>query len=298
MTEVWNPADLPFPQRYGPDDTLGAANEIKPETVRAAAGLIRQGRRYGLAQVLDEGSPAQMWRYWKHALLTDGALPGRELGANRLAFLEEAVSGATHSGTHLDGLAHIGIAEHAYNGHRYAEVVSATGVDRLGIESVPPIVTRGVLLDVAGLEGRDMLGPTVAITDEHLEAAAARQDIEVGAGDVVLVHTGWGALWGVDDAAYAAGEPGIGLSAARWCTDRRVAVIGADNWAVEAVGAERDDLVFPVHQHCIAQYGCYLLENVRTDELVRDRVHEFFCAILPARLRGATASIVQPVAIV
>ena len=298
MTEVWNPADLPFPQRYGPDDTLGAANEITPETVRAAAGLIREGRRYGLAQVLDESSPVQMWRYWKHALLTDGAMPGREQGANRLAFLEEAVSGAMHSGTHLDGLAHIGIAGHTYNGHRYADVVGATGVDRLGIESVPPIVTRGVLLDVAGLEGRDVLGPTEAITDEHLAAAAARHGVEVGAGDVVLVHTGWGALWGVDAAAYAAGEPGIGLSAARWCTDRRVAVIGADNWAVEVVGAERDDLVFPVHQHCIAQYGCYLLENVRTDQLVRDRVHEFFCAILPARLRGATASIVQPVAIV
>jgi kynurenine formamidase len=102
----------------------------------------------------------------------------------------------------------------------------------------------------------------------------------------------------VDDERYKATEPGIGLAAARWCTDRRVTVIGADNWAVEVVPGERDDLAFPVHQHCIAQYGCYLLENVVTAELAREGIHEFLCAILPARLRGASASIVTPVAVV
>jgi kynurenine formamidase len=239
-----------------------------------------------------------MWRYWKHSLLLDRVLPGRWNGSNRQSFLEESVAGALHSGTHLDGLAHIGIGDHTYNGHRYTDIVDAAGLTRLGIEHVPPVVTRGVLLDVARAAGVERLGDTEAVTPELLDAAAAAQGVEVRAGDVLLVHTGWGALWGVDDEHYKATEPGLGLAAARWCTDRRVAVIGADNWAVEVVPGEQPELSFPVHQHCIAQYGVHLLENVRTEELVRDGVSEFLCAILPARLRGASASIVSPVAVV
>lgn len=298
VTDIWNPADVEFPQRYGPDDTLGAVNEITDETVREAVALVRSGRRYQLAQILDSHSPSQMWRYWKHSLLLDRVIPGRFVGANRQSFLEESVAGALHSGTHLDGLAHIGIGEHTYNGHRYDEIVDASGLAKLGIEHVPPIVARGVLLDVARAAGREMLADTEVVTPELLDAAVAAQGIDPRPGDVLLLHTGWSALWGVDDERYKATEPGIGLAAARWCTDRRVAVIGADNWAVEVVPGERSELSFPVHQHCIAQYGVYLLENVRTEELVRDGISEFLCAILPARLRGASASIVSPVAVV
>jgi kynurenine formamidase len=298
VNENWNPAEVDFPRRYGDRDTLGAVNEIDEEAVRAAVALVRDGRRYQLAQILDAQSPAQMWRYWKHSLLLDRVLPGRFVGANRQSFLEESVAGALHSGTHLDGLAHIGIGEHTYNGHRYDDIVDAAGLTKLGIEHVPPIVTRGVLLDVARAAGVEMLGDTEVVTSTHLEAAASMQEVEVRPGDVVIVHTGWSTLWGVDDARYKTTEPGLGLSAARWLTDRRAAVIGADNWAVEVVPGEDETLSFPVHQHCIAQYGVYLLENVRTEELVRDGVSEFLCAILPARLRGASASIVSPVAVV
>lgn len=298
VTDLWNPADIDFPRRYGADDTIGALNEITDDTVRAAVALVRAGRRYQLAQILDSDSPAQMWRYWKHSLLLDRVIPGRFVGANRQSFLEESVAGALHSGTHLDGLAHIGIGEHTYNGHRYDEIVDAAGLTKLGIEDVPPIVTRGVLLDITRVAGVEMLGDSQVVTPDMLDAAAQAQGVDVRPGDVLVIHTGWSALWGVDDDRYKRSEPGIGLAAARWCTDRRVAVVGADNWAVEVVPGERRELSFPVHQHCIAQYGVYLLENVRSQELVRDGVSEFFCAILPARLRGASASIVSPVAVV
>jgi kynurenine formamidase len=298
VTDLWNPADIDFPRRYGADDTIGALNEITDDTVRAAVALVRAGRRYQLAQILDSDSPAQMWRYWKHSLLLDRVIPGRFVGANRQSFLEESVAGALHSGTHLDGLAHIGIGEHTYNGHRYDEIVDAAGLTKLGIEDVPPIVTRGVLLDITRVAGVEMLGDSQVVTPDMLDAAAQAQGVDVRPGDVLVIHTGWSALWGVDDDRYKRSEPGIGLAAARWCTDRRVAVVGADNWAVEVVPGERRELSFPVHQHCIAQYGVYLLENVRSQELVRDGVSEFFCVILPARLRGASASIVSPVAVV
>lgn len=298
MTAVPNPAEAEFPHRYGPDDRLGAMNEITPEKVLEASRLVRTGRRYQLGQVLDESSPAQMWRYWKHSLLVDRLIPDRFLGRNRQSFLEESVSGALHSGTHLDSLGHAGIGPLTYNGYRYADIVSAQGLTMLGIDEVPPIYTRGVLLDVAAHKRAERLGDTYTITAEDLEGTAHEQAVDVGSGDVVLVHTGWGSLWGVDNGRYKQSEPGLGMEAAAWCTERRVAVVGADNWAVEVVPGEIEDMPFPVHQHCISLYGCYLLENVVTHELVRDGVHEFCCVILPARLKGASASIVAPAAIV
>src|SRR4051794_23680166 len=121
MTETSRaPAGI-VPRRYGDADLIGAANEITPERVVAAAGLVRQGRRYALGQVLTSSSPAQMWRFWKHSLLTDRVLPGRAFGTNQQTFVEESVSGALHSGTHLDGLGHIGIGEFAYGGRRWAD---------------------------------------------------------------------------------------------------------------------------------------------------------------------------------
>jgi kynurenine formamidase len=294
----WNPADRAPAARYGAGDAIGAANEIDEAKVRAAAGLVQRGTRYSLAQTLDATSPNQMWRYWQHSLLTDRTVPGRYVGENTQSFVEESVHGALHSGTHLDGLAHIGVGDHVYGGRTYSEIVSATGVDQLGIEHVPPLVTRGVLLDVAKAAGTQMLGDTELVTAELLTEAERQAGLAVGPGDIVLVHTGFGVLWGADDVRYAAGEPGIGLEAAAWLTERRVAVIGSDNWGVEVVPGESEALMFPVHQHCITQHGVYLLENVRTEELARDGVTEFLCAVLPNPLRGASASQVAPVAIV
>lgn len=111
------------PRPYGDDDQIGAADEIGPDTVAAAARLVAAGRRYALGQVLRPGSPHQMWRYWKHTLLTDRTAPERGLGSNRQTFVEEAVSGALHSGTHLDGLGHIGIGAHAYGGRAWHDIV-------------------------------------------------------------------------------------------------------------------------------------------------------------------------------
>ncbi len=291
------PLDV-VPRRYGDDDVIGAANEVTPEKVARAAALVREGRRYALGQVLDSASPAQMWRYWKHSLLTDRVLPDRAFGTNVQTFVEESVSGALHSGTHLDGLGHIGIGEYAYGGRPWSGQIDASGLTELGIENLPPLVTRGVLLDVAALRGVEVLDPDEAITAEHLAAAEARAGVEVGAGDVVLVHTGWGRYWDTDAATYAASEPGIDMSAARWCVERRVCVVGADTWAVERVSQRPQEEAFPVHQETITRNGVYLLENARTEELAADGVGEFLCVIGPVRLRGASASMVGPVAVI
>lgn len=286
------------PRRYGDDDVIGAANEITPGKLAAAAALIKQGRCYALGQVLDPRSPTQMWRYWKHCLLTDRISPERALGINVQTFVEESVSGALHSGTHLDGLGHIGIGAYAYGGRPWTSFVDAEGLAELGIENVPPLVSRGVLLDVAASRGVETLAPDEPVTAQMLEEAAGVARISVGAGDIVLVHTGWGRYWQEDPQKYAASEPGIELSAARWLIERRVTVIGSDTWAVERVPLGDEPPAFPVHQETITRNGVYLLENTRTEELSRNDVTEFFCVISPVRLRGASASMVGPVAVV
>lgn len=290
------PGELASP--YGPADTIGAANEIDAAQVLHAAALIQVGRRYDLSQVLDDKSPAQMWRFWKHTLVLDRVMPGRALGTNQQSFLEETVAGALHSGTHLDGLGHIGIGPLTYNGIRYSDIVTASGITQLGIEGVPPLFSRGVLLDVARCRGVELLGSDDAIGAADLQKAAELASITIKPGDIVLLHTGWGALWDADPGRYKASEPGLDMSGAAWLTDRRVTVIGADNWAVERVSSSQESEMFPVHQHCLTLHGCYLLENVRTCELAADSVSEFCCVILPNRLRGASASIVAPLAVV
>jgi kynurenine formamidase len=284
--------------RYPDGDRIGAANEIAPGGVVRAAGLVTRGRRYALGQVLGPSSPHQMWRYWKHTLLTDRTLPGRGFGTNQQTFVEESVSGALHSGTHLDGLGHIGIGEYAYGGRPWREIVGAEGLSELGVEHVPPLVTRGVLLDVAAVHGVPVLGGEQPVTAADLDAAQEAAGVRVGAGDIVVVHTGWGAHWDTDGARYARSEPGLDLSGARWCVERRVTVIGADNWAVEQVPARPAAEAFPVHQETITRNGVYLLENVRTAELAADGVREFLCVIAPLRLQGASGSMVNPVAVV
>ena len=293
------PLDI-IPRRYSDDDLIGAANEITPAKVMEAAALIKEGRRYALGQILQASSPAQMWRYWKHSLLTDRTMPERAFGSNHQTFVEESVSGALHSGTHLDGLGHIGIGEYAYGGRRWADIIAADGLSDLGIENVPPLVSRGILLNVAALHDVDQLAPEYAVTAADLQSASERQGITVGAGDIVLVHTGWGSLWDRDAETYAASEPGIDIGAARWCIQRRVSVIGADNWAVEQVllAPDPDGEAFGVHQETITRNGVYLLENVRTADLAVDGVNEFFCIIAPVRLQGASGSMVGPIAVV
>jgi kynurenine formamidase len=293
-----NPDHCAGSRRYSNDDVIGAANEITPDVVAAAARLVTTGQRYSLAQILDAASPAQMWRFWKQELLTDKTTLANSFGTNKQTFVEESISGALHSGTHLDGLAHIGIGEYAYGGRKWTDITRPDGLTDLGIENLPPIATRGVLLDVAAVHGVACLDADQAVTGADLQTAQERAGVEVRAGDVVIVHTGWGELWDSDPERYNASEPGIDVSGALWCIDRRVTVIGADNWAVERVPLETEAEAFPVHQETITRNGVYLLENVRTKELVADGVREFFCLISPVRMRGASGSMVNPVAIV
>src|SRR5512139_3903477 len=225
-------ADNWYPSPFGPADQRGAANRITPQKVLEAKGLITRGTVYQLGHVYESTMPLFGTR---HFSLKIPQTFGPQ-GANNLRFHDELVSGELGQvGTQFDGMGHIGIGDLFYNGNNRADFARPDGLEKLGIENVGPIVTRGVLVDVAAYKGVARLDGGYEITLADLRGALERQRMEVRSGDVVIVHTGWSSLWKVDNAAFGATAPGIGLEAARWLVEREVVIVGSDTWSMEVV---------------------------------------------------------------
>ena len=211
---------------------------------------------------------------------------------------DEIVSGELGQiGTQFDALGHFGIGELFYNGHRRSDFAQPEGLTRLGVEHVGALVARGVLIDVARYKGVQQLAGGYEITTADLRGALQRQRTEIHAGDVVLIHTGWGSLWMKDNARFSESAPGIGLESGQFLVEQEVTMVGADAWGVEVVPNPNRSLTFPVHQLLLTRNGIYLHESLVTEELARDNVYEFAFIFAPLRLKGATGSPGNPIAI-
>jgi kynurenine formamidase len=200
-----------------------------------------------------------------------------------------------HSGTHIDALAHQAENLTLHGGVHVDEgVQTSSGFRVLGIDTMAPIVGRGVLLDVAG---EKRLEPEYAITAKDLEKAAVRDGVNVGEGDAVLIRTGFGALWSDPDAYLRAA--GVGTSGSRWLIDRKVKVVGADNMAFDVIGLKdvELDITLPGHLLLLVRAGIPIIENLNLEELAAAKVHEFLFVCLPLKMRGVTGSPVRPIAI-
>ena len=287
-----------WPSRYGPDDEAGALNEITPERTMAALALPTSGRIIELAPVLEFDMPGPAKREWRQIILAESSLPGHTDDPSEWSGFEEYIMSSARVGCHVDGLAHNGIAGRGYNGIHYSEFVARDGLTRLGAEHMRPWVTRGVCLDIAAVRGVEVMEPGDMVTVGDVEAACERQGIEVGAGDAVLLHTGWMSLWQVDNERFLQGEPGAGWDVAHWLTDRRVSVVGADNWAFEVIPFETPERAFVVHQHLLAETGTYIIENIRTADLVAGGHGTFLFIMTPIKGTGSTGAMVSPIAIV
>lgn len=283
-----------YPSRWGADDQRGAANRLTPAKVLEAKNLITRGTVYQLGHVYEPGMPMFGTRHYSLRIPQVFAMPGK----NQAVYHDEIISGELGQiGTQFDGLGHVGIGDLFYNGNRRSEFAQAEGLTRLGIENVGPIVTRGVLIDVARFKGVDQLQGGYEITPADLKGALQRQGVQIRSGDVVLIHTGWASLWIKDNARYAASAPGIGVAAAQMLADAEVVVVGADTWGVEVMPNPDSSLSAPVHQLLLARNGIYLHENLITADLARDSVYEFVYMFAPLRLKGATGSPGNPIAI-
>ncbi|MFB3820235.1 MAG: cyclase family protein [Candidatus Methylomirabilales bacterium] len=204
-----------------------------------------------------------------------------------------------HTGTHLDGFGHFAKDLCLHGGTPAGQGQSKLeGLKVHGIQQVTPTFRRGVLLDVAASESVDLLAPAHLIEPRHLEAAAKLAKVQIQAGDVALVRTGWMRLWPDQRRYYSGqtGQPGLNLDAARWLTDRGVYCIGSDNFAVEYMPAPNN--ASPVHVHCLVDKGVHLLEVANLEELSRTKTYEFLLILIPMKIRGGTASPIRPLAVV
>lgn len=285
-----------YPSKYGADDTLGALNNLSPEGVRRAVGLVKTGKVYSLAIPTGPDSPAFGDRkYTAEIIPGPGARVDPQL-ANRITAHDEKVTTSMGIGTQLDGLGHLGIDHRYYNGLTAEQVNTPQGFRKLELSAIPPIVTRGVMIDMEKHLGKP-LSAGQAFNRADIEAAMKAQGITVGKGDVVLFHTGWMRKADTDRAAYNATEPGLGEEGALWLADLGVVAIGADTIALEPLPAVVADRPFVVHQALLAKRGVHILENVVTAALVADGVKEFLFVLGAPRFVGTVQVVVNPIAI-
>jgi kynurenine formamidase len=277
-----------WPSAFGPLDQIGMLNHIDDAKRAAALALVRRGRMYDLAHVLDENVPVFPGRHFNQALVTTAHHQnGGGVGDNRVNWVICVVNGTMQLGTHLDGLNHLQIGDRTYNGHTISELAENWGTNRLGAETIPQIVTRGFLVDVSG-EG---LGPGDVIGVEHLDG------IEPEPGDALLFHTGWSRFWD-DPEMFLSGEPGPGLELAGWLAARGVALTGCDTWSYGPVPAEDPARPFEVPQTLNVKHGVFVVEGLRTAELAADGVREFALILTHPKLRGASGARTAPIALV
>ena len=284
------------PSKWGPNDQIGALNNITAANVLEASKLIKKGKSIRMGIETNSKTPAYAPRTFSLTVLSPGQENGASLGATKTNYNDDIIMGWVGIGSQLDGLGHIGTANVYYNCNKAGDFVTAGGLKKLGIENVPAIATRGVILDMVGLLGKDPVPEGTAFNRKEIDAAVARQGIKPpGKGDVVIFYTGWTKLIGKDDKRYGSVEPGLGVEGARYLASLNVAAVGADTWALEVIPFEVASNVFHVHQILLTENGMHILENVNAEEAVKDKVYEGLFTLGPSRITGAVQAIINPI---
>lgn len=282
------------PSKWGAGDERGAANHMKPASVLAATKLIRSGEVIELGHVLRNGMPIQATRgFHLHTKRTFMNPQSNQRGSNE----EVVTTELGQVGTQFDGFTHQTHGDSLYNCFKVSEISSRTGFTRMGMEKVGMLMARGVMIDVAGLKGVETLAQNYEITVQDLQDALKKQNVTLQPGDAVIINTGWGRLWGKDNARYMSGNPGIGIAASEWLVKQDPMLIGADNGPVEISPNPDKQISLPLHQIALVVHGIHLLENMKLDELAAKRVYEFAFIMQPLKLQGGTGSTVAPVAV-
>ncbi|MCC7547450.1 MAG: cyclase family protein [Burkholderiales bacterium] len=282
------------PSKWGAQDERGAANHMTPQNVMRASRLIRTGQVFELGRVLESGMPLFGTRKFEiHTKRT-----GPVLGENKRRSNEElVVTEIGQVGTQFDMFSHQTIGDQFYNCIDNDEIATRNGFTRLGVEKIGTLYTRGVLIDVAAYKGVERLPSGYEISVSDLQGALQKQGMRLEPGDAALIHSGYGSLWGVDNATYNRDTPGIGAPAAEWLAGQDVMLIGADTFGVEVAPNPDGKLSLPVHQIALVVNGIFLLENMRLDELAAAKAYEFAFIVQPLKVKGGTGSTVAPVAI-
>lgn len=312
-TTAWaEQSDGWYPSRWGAADTLGAANLINNASVKAAASLVKQGKRYALGMEITRNTPAFGSRIVETFVVSHAGIfgnAGEAIAGNQATGNDDWALVFFGVGTQIDGLGHVGINHHYYNGKHISEFFRQDGLTTFSTSDIPPIVARGIVLDMVGYfadnaphqlmqaGGVSMLKPAVAINEAEIKGALKRQGLNLARGDVVLLHTGYMARADVDAEAYMAAIPGLGLNGGQFLAAHEPVAVGADTFGLEIQPGEDPAVLLPVHQELLARNGIYILENIVTHELVEDQAWEFMFVLGQARIRGTVQMIINPIAI-
>ncbi|MEP6704315.1 MAG: cyclase family protein, partial [Acidobacteriota bacterium] len=284
--------------KFGPADQIGNLNYITPVKTLAASKLVKTGKAYRLGIETNKGIPMFPPRTFSITILQPGQTAGATLGPTKTTYNDDIIMGWVGVGTGIDGLGHVGIDNLYFNCNKAADFVAPDGLKRLGVENIPAIATRAVLLDMAGYLRTDIVKEGTPFNRAEIEGAMKRQGIKsIDKGDVVLFYTGWLKLIGKDPKRYEDANPGLGREGARYLASLGVAIVGADNENLEVVPFEKNAGVFEVHQILLAQNGIYIIENMNLEEMIRDKVWESLFTLGPTRISGGVQAIVNPIVI-
>jgi len=284
---------------WGPADEIGTLNMMTDGSRLEVLKQIASGQIYDLGVDLFVGMPTccapfgdpTFQIFMTHTPAQD---PSKEL----LSYSGDGISLYTHTGTHIDALNHFGLHGKIWNQVSAKDALGVRGWTKSGADKYPPIIARGVLIDVAKSKSVRYLPSSYAITVADLQEALKKQGTTLRPGDVVLTRTGVMALW-PDPAKYRlADQAGLSLEAAQWLVEgQKAMLVGADNFGVESFPSKDPENFVPVHSYLQAEQGVSLLEALWLEDLSKDQVYEFVFIASPLKLRGATASPIRPFAI-
>jgi kynurenine formamidase len=288
------------PSKWGPTDEIGAANYITPQSVLAATKLVKMGQTHPLGIVVEPGMPAFPPRSVSLQIVSPGQNNGRDLTKDfgwPVVYNDDLAQLWFGVGPQLDGLGHLGEKNLYYNCNHAFDFVTLSGLAKLGTDKVPPMVARGVLVDMAKHFGVESMAPGQPITAADVDAAMKAQGVEVRQGDVVLFHTGYtDAKLKTDPKTWVSTQPGLTNEATVHVAKMNPMAVGADTWGLEAVPPAPGDRVFYGHVTLLKENGIYILETMNTGRLAKEGVKEFMFVLGQARVKGTVQMIINPVA--
>ncbi len=285
-----------YPSRYGADDRVGAANNLSADATKRAAQLVKIGKTYSLGMTTGPDSLAYPPRKFGIVITQSNDGTGPRIGENLATSNDDILMTYMGVGSQLDGLGHLGVDHRYYNGLEAQKFVAPGGLLQLGTDTVPPIATRGVLLDMAALKGVETVPAGTAYNRAEIDAALKREGLKIRQGDVVIFHSGWQKKAGSEEYLKLV-HPGLGVEGAKYLAGLGVVAVGADTIALEVNPFENANRPFEVHQTLLAKNGVYILENMVTSELAADRAYEFLFVLGQPKFKGAVQAVINPIAI-
>ncbi len=280
-------------------DELGAVRNITSSVVLSAIKLVKTGKVLSLAQTYEANMPT-VWFHGPFFCTTyrsiQNTLEQFKEFSNNIGSLVCRYEMSDHTGTHVDSLNHASVKYKVYGNVDSRSIQTDTGTTRLGIETMPPVFTRGILLNFPRYLGVDILDESYEITPRDIEDLGHKERIRFRPGDALLFYTGYCKLWITDNSRYLSNNPGPGLQSAVWLVKNRIGITGSDTPSYEVVKPNSKEL-FPCHQLLIKENGVHLIENMKLDALAREEITEFLFACAPLKLKGGAGSPVAPVAV-